>query len=84
MDPPGQVTFDAFAEAEPDDNGGGTFPTISPLLDFSPDRPEAATSRMHDTIVSLSKQGLSRAEIEAVTGEPRHIIEALIEHARGR
>jgi hypothetical protein len=80
---PPEATAEATAEAEPNDNGGETFPTISPLLDFSPDRPEVATSRMHDTIVSLSRQGLSRAEIEAVTGEPRHIIEALIDHARG-
>lgn len=86
MDPPGQGTFEAFAEAvaNDNDNGGGPFSTLSPMLDFSPDRPEVATSRMHDTIVSLSKQGLSRAEIEAVTGEPRHIIEALITHSRGR
>ena len=89
-DAPGQASPEAIAEADPtgemefNDNGGGTFPTISPFLDFSQDRPEVATSRMHDTIVSLSKQGLSRAEIEAVTGEPRHIIEALIDHGRGR
>ncbi len=81
---PPEAATEATAEAEPNDTGGGTFPTISPLLDFSPKRSEVATSRMHDTIVSLSKQGLSRAEIEAVTGEPRHIIEALIDHARGR
>lgn len=79
-----EAITEATAEAAPGENGGGTFPTLSPLLDFSPDRPEVATSRMHDTIVSLSQQGLSRAEIEAVTGEPRHIIEALIDHARGR
>lgn len=66
-----------------EDTAKGSFPTLSPFLDFSPDRSEAATSRMHDTIASLSQQGLSRAEIEAVTGEPRHIIEAVINHSQG-
>ena len=37
---------------------------------------------MRETIISLGKQGLSRAEIEMVTGEPRHIIEAVLNHAR--
>ena len=41
-------------------------------------------SRMRDTIQSLSLQGLSRAEIEMVTGEPRHIVEAVLEHHRPR
>jgi hypothetical protein len=39
---------------------------------------------MRETILSLSGQGLSRAEIEVVTGEPRHIIEAVLDHDRAR
>ena len=59
-----------------------TVPLINPFLSLAPKNSETGKSRMRDTIVSLSDQGLSRAEIEAVTDEPRHVIEAVLNHAR--
>ena len=48
-------------------------------------RPQVRSeSAAHQTIVALDQQGLSRAEIEAVTGEPRHIIEAVLNNARAK
>jgi len=44
--------------------------------------PPRTESALRQTIVSLSEQGLSRAEIEMVIGEPRHVIEAVLNHAR--
>lgn len=39
-------------------------------------------SEARHTIAALSDKGLSRAEIEMVTGQPRHIVEAVLEHQR--
>ncbi len=64
--------------------GHAGFPEINPIMLSSSGDSEARKSRMHDTILSLSRQGLSRAEIEAVTGEPRHVIEAVIDNSRPR
>lgn len=56
-------------------------PLISSIVQVS-GQSRQSPSRMRETIQSLSMQGLSRAEIEMLTGEPRHIIEAVIEHHR--
>lgn len=63
-----------FGDEEP--SGG----FLSSMVDVSGDGLSSAPSQMHQTIRSLSDQGLSRAEIEVVTGEPRHIIEAVLNH----
>lgn len=57
--------------------------TISSLLQISGRKSIQSESTMRETIRSLSQQGLSRAEIEMVTGEPRHIVEAVLDHERG-
>ena len=57
-------------------------PVFSSLLQISGRNAPRSESYVHQTILSLSEQGLSRAEIEMVTGEPRHIIEAVLNHHR--
>jgi hypothetical protein len=57
-------------------------PIFSQLLQISGRAAPRSESQVHQTIVSLAEQGLSRAEIEVVTGEPRHIVEAVLKHAR--
>jgi len=57
-------------------------PVFSSLLQVSGRNAPRTESYVHQTILSLSEQGLSRAEIEMVTGEPRHIIEAVLNHQR--
>jgi hypothetical protein len=63
---------------------GAPSPLIATLLQVSGRNVPRSESALRQTIVSLSQQGLSRAEIEAVTGEPRHIIEAVLNHARSQ
>ncbi|MCH9045706.1 MAG: hypothetical protein IIA40_06320 [SAR324 cluster bacterium] len=57
--------------------------TISSLMQISGRKSIQSESTIRETIRSLSQQGLSRAEIEMVTGEPRDIVEAVLEHERG-
>lgn len=54
------------------------------LLQHSGPSQARSESAVHQTILSLAQQGLSRAEIESVTGEPRHIIEAVLNNARAQ
>jgi hypothetical protein len=70
------------AAPEAAESGTGS-PLFSSLLQVA-GRTARSESALHQTIVSLSQQGLSRAEIEMVTGEPRHVIEAVLNHARTR
>ncbi|HKJ00603.1 MAG TPA: hypothetical protein VKB51_19190 [bacterium] len=66
----------APADAAPD------APLFTSLLQVSGSNAPRSENQMRETIVSLSLQGLSRAEIEMVTGEPRHVVEAVLNHAR--
>lgn len=52
------------------------------LLQVSGRQGPQSESHLRQTILSLAQQGLSRAEIEMVTGEPRHIVEAVLNHGR--
>ena len=64
-----------FAEATPE------APLLSPFLKSNREgRLVGEVSEIRRTILSLSKNGLSVAEIEAVTGQPRHIITAALNH----
>jgi hypothetical protein len=54
------------------------------LLEVSGRNTPRSESHLRQTIVSLYQQGLSRAEIEMVTGEPRHVVEAVLNHARNQ
>lgn len=81
--PSGDESEDPFAfpdESQMDPDSQPT-PLISSIVQVS-GQSRQSPSRMRETIQSLSMQGLSRAEIEMLTGEPRHIIEAVIEHHR--
>ena len=66
------------------DGGSRDTPLFSSLLQVSGRNAARSESQARQTIVSLSQQGLSRAEIEMVTGEPRHVIEAVLNHARSQ
>lgn len=57
-------------------------PLLSPFLDDSQAMVEGEASPMRATIASLHQQGLSRAEIEVITGQPRHIVEAVIDNEK--
>jgi hypothetical protein len=81
--PPGEA--DAPGGASPETDVGTAHPAaalVSSLLEVAGRPPMGGESRMRHTIVSLAQQGLSRAEIEMVTGEPRHVIEAVLNHER--
>ncbi len=73
----------AFPDESQLEAGSQPTPLISSIVQIS-GQTRQNPSRMRDTIQSLSMQGLSRAEIEVVTGEPRHIIEAVLEHHRSQ
>ena len=54
---------------------------LSPFLRQDAEgRIQGPVSEIRRTILSLSKNGLSVAEIESVTGQPRHIITAALNH----
>ncbi len=77
---PAQAAADGMPEApaQPD------APLFSEMLQVSGQASNRSESHAHQTILSLSSQGLSRAEIEMVTGEPRHVIEAVLNHSRSK
>ena len=55
-------------------------PVISPLMDLSQPMMVASGNGnpMREMILSLSRRGLSRSEIEVITEQPRHVIEAVL------
>jgi hypothetical protein len=63
---------------------GADVPLFSSLVQVSGRNAARGESQARQTILSLSQQGLSRAEIEMVTGEPRHVIEAVLNHDRSQ
>ena len=72
-----------MAQADPSAEVAPPTPIIGSLLEISGRKSIQSESTIRETIRSLSQQGLSRAEIEMVTGEPRHIVEAVLDHERG-
>jgi hypothetical protein len=53
---------------------------FSNLMDMSQPMQEGSPSPMREMILALSRRGLSRSEIEVITEQPRHIIEAVLQH----
>lgn len=54
-------------------------PMFSNLMDISEPLVEPSASPMREMILALSRRGLSRSEIEVITEQPRHIIEAVLQ-----
>jgi len=74
---PAGTAFEAAQEFEfADEEDMDTMPDIASLSQVG--HSGGGGSAMSGTIISLSEQGLSRAEIEVVTGQPRHIIDAVL------
>ncbi|HUJ73673.1 MAG TPA: hypothetical protein VL359_02400, partial [bacterium] len=73
-----QSTQAPAPEAAPGAARAGHAALVSPLMDISepllPDNP----GPMREMILALSRRGLSRSEIEVITEQPRHIIEAVL------
>ena len=61
--------------AEPDDAI-----LISPFQNMEGQNAADEGSPMRNTIISLNSRGLSIAEFEVITEQPRHIVEAVLEH----
>jgi len=55
-------------------------PLMSNLMDISQPMIEDSASPIREMILALSRRGLSRSEIEVITEQPRHIIEAVLQH----
>jgi len=55
-------------------------PLVSPLMDISRPMIESPVSPAREMILALSRRGLSRSEIEVITEQPRHIIEAVLQN----
>jgi hypothetical protein len=55
-----------------------TTPMLSPLMDMSEPMVAPSGNPMREMIISLSRRGLSRSEIEVITEQPRHVIEAVL------
>jgi hypothetical protein len=55
-------------------------PLVSNLMEMSEPMIEGSPSPMREMILALSRRGLSRSEIEVITEQPRHIIEAVLQH----
>jgi hypothetical protein len=53
-------------------------PFMSPLMDMSQPMIAPSGNPMREMIISLSRRGLSRSEIEVITEQPRHVIEAVL------
>ncbi|HEX7927397.1 MAG TPA: hypothetical protein VF678_07390 [bacterium] len=51
---------------------------MSPLMDVSDASLSPNGNPMREMILSLSRRGLSRSEIEVITEQPRHVIEAVL------
>jgi hypothetical protein len=70
----------AVREAPPPLERPGTAPPplVSPLMDVSQPMITPSGNPMREMILSLSRRGLSRSEIEVITEQPRHVIEAVL------
>ncbi len=56
-------------------------PLVSNLMEISQQMIEpSSASPMREMILALSRRGMSRSEIEVITEQPRHIIEAVLQH----
>lgn len=55
-------------------------PLVNNLMEMSEPMIEGSPSPMREMILALSRRGLSRSEIEVITEQPRHIIEAVLQH----
>jgi hypothetical protein len=55
-------------------------PFFSNLMDISEPMIQNSPSPMREMILALSRRVLSRSEIEVITEQPRHIIEAVLQH----
>ena len=55
-----------------------TTPMVSSLMDISQPMVQPSGNPMREMIPSLSRRGLSRSEIEVITEQPRHVIEAVL------
>ena len=55
-------------------------PFVSNLMEMSEPMIASSPSPMREMILALSRRGLSRSEIEVITEQPRHIIEAVLQH----
>lgn len=53
-------------------------PFLSPLMEMSQPMVAPNGNPMREMILSLSRRGLSRSEIEVITEQPRHVIEAVL------
>ena len=51
---------------------------VSPIMDISQPMVQPSGNPMREMILSLSRRGLSRSEIEVITEQPRHVIEAVL------
>lgn len=58
----------------------GASPLVNNLMEISQPMIESSPSPIREMILALSRRGLSRAEIEVITEQPRHIIEAVLRH----
>ena len=68
----------ATAESDPTAARRGTPALLTPLMDVSEPLLPDSPSPMREMILALSRRGLSRSEIEVITEQPRHIIEAVL------
>ena len=55
-------------------------PLVSNLMDISEPMVDGSASPAREMILALSRRGLSRSEIEVITEQPRHVIEAVLQH----
>jgi hypothetical protein len=56
----------------------GPTPMVTSLMDISHPMVQPSGNPMREMILSLSRRGLSRSEIEVITEQPRHVIEAVL------
>jgi hypothetical protein len=55
-------------------------PLVTNLMEISQPMIETPVSPAREMILALSRRGLSRSEIEVITEQPRHIIEAVLQN----
>jgi hypothetical protein len=60
--------------------GGKPAPFVNNLIELSQPMIDGGASPAREMILALSRRGLSRSEIEVITEQPRHIIEAVLQH----
>lgn len=66
------------APAAPEHPPAASAPLVSSLIDVSQPMITPSGNPMREMILSLSRRGLSRSEIEVITEQPRHVIEAVL------